>query len=284
MAQDDPSRAATAAAALSSELKMRIASGLVLAVIAFVAVCAGGLWFGLLITIVGLAVSWEWSRIVRGGSEDAALAAHLAAVAAAAVLSYMGHGLYALLAIAGGTAVVGALAKDNHPLLSSAGVGYAGLPVIVLLALRQDETNGLMAVLWVLSAVVATDTAAFAVGRTFGGPKLAPRISPNKTWSGFLGGVTAAAMVSAVLAHSIGASPLRLAAMGALLGAISQVGDLAESSLKRAFGRKDASNLIPGHGGFMDRADGIVFAAIAAGVLAVLINPKAPAAALLFGT
>ena len=149
--------------------------------------------------------------------------------------------------------------------------------------IRSDEPWGFAAILFLVAAVAATDVAAFFAGRTLGGPKLAPAISPNKTWSGFIGGITAAALTGAVAAHLFGGNPMTLALTGLALGVIAQGGDLAESALKRRFGVKDASNLIPGHGGFMDRVDGLIAAAIAAAVLASLINPAHPAAALVLG-
>ena len=154
-------------------------------------------------------------------------------------------------------------------------------PAIALLWLRGDEPWGFWAVLFVIAVVVATDVAAFICGRTFGGPKLAPAISPNKTWSGLAGGISAAALAAALFTWVTGSSAIELAVLGAVLGAVAQAGDLTESALKRAFGVKDASNLIPGHGGFMDRADGIVAAAIAAALFALYVNPHAPAQALM---
>jgi phosphatidate cytidylyltransferase len=125
--------------------------------------------------------------------------------------------------------------------------------------------------------------AAFVFGRLIGGPKLAPAISPNKTWSGFLGGVTTAGLAAAGFATVLGADPVKLGLAGFVLGVLAQIGDLTESALKRSFGVKDSGTLIPGHGGIMDRIDGLVFAAAAAGFVAFAIDPQAPARALLFG-
>jgi phosphatidate cytidylyltransferase len=169
--------------------------------------------------------------------------------------------------------------------LSALGVFYVGLPAIALLWLRQDEPYGFAAVLLIFAIVWSSDIAAFAAGRAIGGPKLWPRISPNKTWSGLIGGVTAGALAAVLVGQAVGdAAPLRLGLVGLGLSLVAQMGDLAESALKRLFGRKDASDLIPGHGGFMDRMDSIVAVAVAAAVLALAVNAHAPARALLFGT
>src|SRR5262249_7674776 len=131
------------------------------------------------------------------------------------------------------------------------GTLYIGLPSIAIVWLRAEPAAGLLTVIWVLVLVVAIDTGAFFVGRTIGGPKLAPRISPKKTWAGLLGGVAAAFLVGIVFARALGAaSPLPLMLASAALAIVEQAGDLLESGFKRYFGVKDSSHLIPGHGGF----------------------------------
>ena len=120
-------------------------------------------------------------------------------------------------------------------------------------------------------------------GARSAGPKLWPRISPNKTWAGLIGGTLACVIAGAIFAQIIDASPLRLMLLALGLGLVAQAGDLGESALKRLFGFKDASGLIPGHGGFMDRMDSIVAVAVVAGMIAFAIDPHAPAQALLFG-
>jgi phosphatidate cytidylyltransferase len=130
--------------------------------------------------------------------------------------------------------------------------------------LRQDPQVGLAVTLWILALVWATDTGAYFAGRLIGGPKLAPAISPKKTWSGLLGGMIAAAVVGAAAAAlREDWAPATLAAASVILAVIAQGGDLLESSIKRHFGVKDASGLIPGHGGLMDRVDGLLTVAIA---------------------
>jgi phosphatidate cytidylyltransferase len=130
-----------------------------------------------------------------------------------------------------------------------------------------------------------TDTAAYFSGRTIGGPKLWPAVSPKKTWAGLIGGVSGAALVGAVFPTLTGSGfSVWLAILGLVLGLIAQAGDLAESALKRHYGLKDASDLIPGHGGFMDRMDGVVTASVFAALVALAIDAYAPARALLYGS
>jgi phosphatidate cytidylyltransferase len=139
-------------------------------------------------------------------------------------------------------------------------------------------------VIFLILIVAVADTAAFLSGRLFRGPLLWPRVSPKKTWSGLLGALVASAVVGALFWVVVpDGSPLRLAATGAVLAAVAQAGDLAESALKRRFGAKDTGALLPGHGGMMDRVDGLVAAAVAVGMAAVFINMLAPASALLLG-
>lgn len=144
-----------------------------------------------------------------------------------------------------------------------AGAAYIAVVALSLLSLRHQPETGLQAVLWLLATVWATDIFAYVAGRTLGGPKLAPRLSPNKTWSGALGGLAAAMIVGACTAWFwTGGSVIGLAMAGALLSVVSQAGDLAESAVKRYVGVKDSGQLIPGHGGLLDRVDALMAAAV----------------------
>ena len=146
-------------------------------------------------------------------------------------------------------------------------------------------TLGLLAVIFVIVIVIASDTAGFLSGRLLGGPKLWPRVSPNKTWAGFIGALVASSIVGALFWFAVpDGSVVRLAAAGAMLSFVAQAGDLAESAIKRRFGAKDTSTLIPGHGGVMDRVDGLVAAATAVGLASFVINVHSPAHALLLGS
>jgi phosphatidate cytidylyltransferase len=141
------------------------------------------------------------------------------------------------------------------------------------LALITIREQGRGPLLWVLFLVWATDSGAYFAGRAIGGPKLAPRISPKKTWAGLAGGMLAAALVGWAMQNGVMPGAWRLAAASAALAVVAQAGDLAESGLKRYFGVKDSSQLIPGHGGVLDRLDGLLAVAPAVAVLA-LISPN----------
>ena len=168
--------------------------------------------------------------------------------------------------------------------LSAFGAAYVGLPAFVLVWLRQDADYGLAAVLYLFLAVWVTDIAAYATGRTLGGPKLAPSISPGKTWSGLAGGVGCAGLAGAAFGACIaGGSAFRLGALAIALGIAAQLGDLYESALKRRSGLKDASGLIPGHGGVLDRVDGLVAAIALAAVIVLVPHADVPARGLVRG-
>ncbi|MEQ1669256.1 MAG: phosphatidate cytidylyltransferase [Hyphomicrobium sp.] len=270
---------------MSRELQLRIGSGVAVATVALAVLYWGPGPFAFLLGAIAAAMSWEWGRIVRGTENDVITGFHIGTAVLAAGLSAFGMAGLAVAAVAVGAITASALATGSGRAgLTGAGVAYTGLPVIALEWLRSDDSLGFLAVLFVLIAVVATDTAAYFTGRGIGGPKLWPVVSPNKTWSGLAGGVTAAALAGALFPLISGSgSSLWLAFLGLLLGAVAQAGDLAESALKRHFGRKDASDLIPGHGGFMDRMDGVVTASVAAALIALAVEAYAPARALLYG-
>ena len=267
------------------DLKPRIVSGVVLAAAVLAITLAGVLPFAALMAVIGAVIAWEWGRIVRGLDADVVMAAHAGAVIAAVALAVAALPGLSLLAIAIGMILVALLSFGRHSVLSATGVAYAGLPAVALIWLRADEPLGAHAVLFVILIVALADTAAYFSGRLIGGPKLWPSVSPNKTWAGLIGAITAGAVGGALAAlWIVGASRPGLALLGAGLALVAQGGDLAESALKRRFGTKDASTLIPGHGGFMDRVDGIVAAGVAAAVVGGLINVQAPAHALLLAT
>lgn len=271
---------------LSRELQLRIVSGAAVAAIALLMVYWGSVPFAILVFLISAAMSWEWGGIVRGEGLDTAGWLQISSMAAAAILANLGMAGLGLAAIVVGAITVGAvLFGGGRAQLSSLGVIYTGLPVVALGWLRGDEPLGFRAVLFVLLIVVVTDTAAYFTGKLLGGPKLLPSISPKKTWAGLVGGVLAAAVSGAIYARTSGSGTVAwLAILGFALAIIAQGGDLAESALKRQFGLKDASDLIPGHGGFMDRMDGIVTASVAAALVALAIDAYAPARAVLYGS
>lgn len=267
----------------SAQLWLRIVSGVALATIAFSAVWAGVLPFAAFVLAIALALSWEWSGVVRGPGLDVSLIVQGLAVTAGIALAGFGFVALGVAVVIIGTIIVLALEFGARPVLSAAGVMYAGLPAIALIWLRSDEPLGFTAVLFIVLVVAATDTLAFLAGRMIGGPRLAPQISPNKTWSGLIGGVLGASATATIFATAFGAPIVPLAITGLLMGLVAQMGDLAESAIKRAFNVKDASQLLPGHGGFMDRVDGLVPVAVLVALAALFLNPHAPAAALFAG-
>lgn len=269
---------------LGADWMSRLVWGLVMAAAAAAALLAGPIPFYVLVVVVTVLLSWEWARLVHGGSADALMAVHLGAAGLAAVLAALGWPALGLLALLIGAILAMLLTLGRSSGFAALGVLYAGLPAVAIIWLRSDAMLGLQAVLFLIAVVVATDTAAFLAGRLIGGRKLWPKVSPNKTWAGLIGAVVASMLVGAAFGFALPeASPFRLALIGAGLAVVAQAGDLAESALKRRFGAKDSSSLIPGHGGVMDRVDGLVAAATAVGLAAFIVNVHSPAQALLIG-
>jgi phosphatidate cytidylyltransferase len=270
---------------ISENLRQRIIWGAALALVAIGFAYYSLTTFALLVLVVALFLSWEWGHMVRGTSADLGYLIHATAVAVAVGLATSGYAAIGGAVLVTAAIILVPVVFGNGARLSALGVFYVGLPVIALLWLRADEPNGFFAVLLIFAIVWSSDIGAFAAGRLIGGPRLWPRVSPNKTWAGFLGAIAAGAVAAALVSLLIaGASPVRLALVGLVLSLVAQAGDLSESALKRLFGLKDASALIPGHGGFMDRMDSIVAAAVIAALYALAVDPQAPAHALLFGS
>jgi phosphatidate cytidylyltransferase len=251
----------------TAALRTRVVSALVLVPPVLVAVYFGPPYTDLLIMAGGAVLAWEWARLCGGRPLGppgfATMAAVVVALAAGAIGLYAVAG-WLIAAGAMGALVLALRAESPRSAWYALGVIYAAVPCLALMWLRQDPEVGLAVTLWILTLVWATDTGAYFAGRLVGGPKLAPVISPKKTWSGLLGGMIAAALVG------IGAAALRedwapgaLAAASVVLAVVAQGGDLLESGIKRHFGVKDTSGLIPGHGGLMDRVDGLLTVSIA---------------------
>jgi phosphatidate cytidylyltransferase len=258
-----------------SELGRRIVSGIVLAVITLGATWLGGPLFAVLWLAAGMAIAFEW--IAMTGSEPRAILSALCAAGLAGLLvAYkLDSGVSAELGVAvlalGAIALLAETRRDR--LWAATGFGYAALVALVPTILRDRPELGLLSVVWMFGVVWTTDIAAYFAGRALGGPKLAARISPKKTWSGFIGGLMGATLVGTLVVHlgrRFGAEPpiglLWVAVASACASVASQIGDLAESGLKRRFGAKDSGHLIPGHGGVMDRLDGFAAVALLCGV------------------
>lgn len=262
----------------------RIASGLFLGLVTIGSTYAGSYAFAALVAVMSIMMSWEWGGIVRSRRFDAGFIVHAFAMAASLALAVTDRPGVGVLALFTAAAVVLVICASRGGPMSAAGVLYTGLPAIALVWFRDDVPNGFAAVLFIFSVVWAVDTAAYAAGKSVGGIKLWPSISPNKTWAGTCSGLLASGVVGAVFSFMLVGGPSAYLIVCALvLGFFALAGDLAESALKRVYRLKDASNLIPGHGGFMDRLDGIAGAASVAAVIALIIDAGRPASALLFG-
>jgi phosphatidate cytidylyltransferase len=243
-----------------SNLKSRVIVGAFLAVIAIADIWVGGPAFTLMIGAgVGL-VLWEWGAM--HGTPQPWRIAGLAALAGACLMAHVGRPVPALLLLLGAILALLALSillRAGGKRWISTGLAYAGLPAVSLIWLR-GQPDGFALVMWTMGLVWATDILAYFAGRSIGGPKIWPAISPNKTWAGLLGGMAGAGTFSALFAHFAGwpqALPL-MALLGAGLAVVAQAGDFFESWLKRRAGVKDSGTLLKAHGGIMDRVDGLV--------------------------
>lgn len=264
-----------------SDLKPRLIAGAVMAAVALAVAYAGPKPFALLVIAVALIMCWEWGRVVRGEEFGLAFVVHAGTIIVAGVLAAVGLPALGGVAVAIGGIILLVMPLGPRQAMSAAGVAYVGFPTVAMLWLRADVSLGFVAILFIFAIVWGSDIGAFAAGRTIGGPKLWPRVSPNKTWAGFLGALTAGLVSGLIFAQVVpGASSLVLGTNGVLLAFVAQIGDLAESALKRQFGIKDSSAIIPGHGGVMDRADSTVAVSVAVSILALLVNPASPARAL----
>jgi phosphatidate cytidylyltransferase len=265
------------------ELALRILSGVVMGLAAIGAAYAGGRLFLAFCGIAALGIWWEWASLSAGRETLSLMATGAGALIAAAIFLAAEWIGTTLACLAGGALLVALLAPSGRRGWTGVGILYAGAMLVAPVVLRSDPQMGFRAVVFLFAVVWATDTVAYFAGRTVGGPKLAPRLSPNKTWSGAVAGIGAAvaAALAVAAAARLGAWPA-LALMGAGLSIAAQAGDLFESAFKRQYGAKDASRLIPGHGGLMDRLDGFIAAALIAVVLGVLRGgTEAPARGLL---
>src|SRR3546814_641959 len=167
-----------------------------------------------------------------------------------------------LIALSAVLLVIVTARQSSHRRRIAFGIPYVGFAAVALLWLRQQPVFGLELVLWLSISVWATDIGGYVAGRTIGGAKLAPRISPNKTWAGFFGAVVGAGVFGGLVALVFRAEmPLLAAVLAGILAVVAQLGDLFESAIKRKFGAKDSGRLIPGHGGMLDRIDGLIAAA-----------------------
>lgn len=251
-------------AAKSSELLLRIISALVLGTVVLAVTWYGGIAFRLLMALAALLIYREWSTITGSGHEVYLNSAGWFFVTAGAVIIAFADPVVGVLFAIGG-AVLSALwaAVSSQRYWVSAGVIYAVLPAASLAVVR-DMPAGLILILLIFVLVWATDIGAYFAGRSIGGPKLMPSVSPKKTWAGFFGGLIAAIVCTLILLRFFDNSGISIPiVIAGALSVLSQLGDLFESWIKRLFKVKDSGRLIPGHGGIMDRVDGLVVVAAA---------------------
>lgn len=279
-----PSRRGAAEAG-TRNLIVRIISAAVLAPIVLAIAYLGGWLFLLVCGLAAAGILWEWTHLIAARALPQQLAPGWAALLAALALVGLGYPAVAVLAVALGAVAAGAVtfAGAGRRRISASwaagGVIYAGLSFLGPALLRDDAKFGFQAFLFVALIVWITDIMAYFVGRGVGGPRLWPRVSPNKTWSGAVGGLAGGVAAGLAVAYASGLG--RLASLGVIalaLSLLAQAGDLFESAVKRRFGAKDSGQIIPGHGGLMDRLDGFLFAAAAAAAIGALHAGTAAAA------
>jgi phosphatidate cytidylyltransferase len=295
-----------------SDLTLRVASALVLLPLAIICVWLGGYAYSLLIALGCLVMAYEWLGMCGASASDKAWFWFPIGLVAVSVSAGFGSPATSLIAVAIGTLVAWAFplrrASDaavhertpakpppsgtarlaegttgnarpaaciwDNKFNLAFGVPYIGLAAVAMSELRADPEAGLGNTLFVLSIVWGSDIGAYLVGRLVGGPRLAPTISPGKTWSGAVGGLVSAALAGTLVAAclSSGFSSSRVIGLAIVLGIVSQAGDLLESALKRHFGVKDSGRIIPGHGGLLDRIDALLAVAPAAALLALSVG------------
>jgi phosphatidate cytidylyltransferase len=262
-------KAAPAAAPDSRNLVMRIAAAAVLIPAAVAIAYAGGWLWTALVTLAAIGLFAEWLAVVGLAGALRVTIPGVAALALAGLCFAVGRLDAALIVLGIGLAAVASIAPERRS-WAAAGFLYAAAAEIASVLLRLDPDKGFAALMFVLLIVWVTDSGGYFAGRGIGGPKLWPRVSPKKTWAGAVGGFAASLAVAAgFAAFDLGKAGPLLVLSGAL-SAVSQLGDLFESAVKRRFGVKDSSHIIPGHGGLMDRLDGFVAAVVVAALFGFL--------------
>jgi phosphatidate cytidylyltransferase len=248
---------------LGADFFKRAASAVVMMIAALGLAWTGGFPFLCFWFAASVVVVWEWQRLVGGDRILLRVFAGATSLLAASSFGLRAEGLYTALALAAGAAATAAISDRERRLYAGAGVFYAGAIAGGTNLIRASPEYGVAAILWIFGVVWGADVMAYVGGRLIGGPKLWPRVSPGKTWSGAIVGIVAGALIGAMvawIAGPSGGSIARLACLGLIVAIGSQAGDLFESALKRRAGVKDSGHLIPGHGGLMDRLDGFTVA------------------------
>ena len=285
MSAQQPPAAKVDGASGNRNLALRVLSAAVLAPIAIGTAYAGEWPFALFWLLAALAILWEWIKLVAGPGHALMFSTCAAAITAAALGEIRHHAMAALMIVGLGVLASFIFAPQARRAWIAAGVAYAGAMLLAPLYLRFDPDYGMQAILLLFAVVWTTDVLGYFAGRAIGGPKLAPAISPKKTWSGAVAGTLGGILAAIALAHVFAAyqfgtvQPRAWASIGLVLSIVAQCGDLFESWIKRRFGAKDASQLIPGHGGVLDRLDGFWAAALAGCIIGIaregMLHPAA---------
>ena len=249
---------------MSKELKLRIISAVILAVLVLAITWIGGQTFTLLWAVVAFMILKEFNRMCSTSISLANNVVSFITLLLIVASWLIGDRQTAIIIFCIGFVVLASWQMFlNRSLWSALGLAYATLPFFAMSDLRSDNHNGLIVILLLYFCVWGADVFAYFAGRTIGGPKLAPSISPNKTWAGFIGSLVGALLLSYLVDLAAGFDPILVFFVIMLMAAVvSQLGDLMESSIKRKFDVKDSGTIIPGHGGVLDRVDGLVVAAV----------------------
>lgn len=266
------------------DLWRRIASAAALAPIAVGCAWYGGWPFAGFWLLAAMAVLWEWNRLVMADKRVGLFAVEIVALGATVIALHAARNPLAAVAVLGvGVAAAAVFASAGERRWSMGGVVYASAVAAGPIILRDDPGFGFVAILWLFAIVWGADVAAYFAGRTLGGPRLWPSLSPKKTWSGFVGGLAFGAALGVGIGAAAGVPVgFGLAVVSMAVAILSQGGDLLESAVKRRFQAKDAGALIPGHGGAMDRLDGFLVAGVCAALFGLLRGGlDAPAAGVL---
>ena len=282
------------------DLKSRVISAVLLGLAVIAVTLVGGFAFRILCVAIGIIVFDEWSRMTRSKHRAGPLHPFARRCLYLTLLLFLfGLPELSLLVLVGGVVFITFVDREEQRAIwTLGGLIYAAAAALPLGFLRADSTEGLIALGYVVAIVWSTDIFAYFTGRSIGGPKLMPIVSPKKTISGAIGGLVAG-VVAVVLAHflvvvpgvvaaclyldfTVGSVSWGLAILAAVLSALGQAGDLYESWIKRRFGVKDSGRIIPGHGGIMDRIDALIVAVAAAFLIgAILASPFDPALGLI---
>ena len=246
--------------------------GVALAAVAIGVLFSAPPFFAALVVAIGIPAAWEWHRMVsKGRIHHAETAVNVATVALAVAVLLMTRQIWfalAILVVGAGVAWTLAKRRHAHPIWHAAGVLYLGLPALALAALRAFEPRGALVIVGMFLIVWATDSGALIFGNLIGGPRMAPVLSPSKTWAGTIGGSVTAAAIFTAFIWFLGGAPGEAVLFGFVFSIAAHAGDLFESFVKRRFGIKDSGSLIPGHGGVLDRMDSTLAAAV---VMALLV-------------